>query len=61
MSATTASPWRLVKVGVRYCLTHDGVANEDDYACDFARSDADWLGDDPKGCRFRELYRKVRR
>lgn len=45
---------RLVKVGVRYCLEHDGLANEDDDKCDFS---CGW----PGACRFRELYRKERR
>lgn len=48
------SAMRLVKVGVRYCLAHDGVANEDDDKCDFSRG---W----PGRCVFRELYRKERR
>jgi hypothetical protein len=47
-----ARGFRLVTVGVRYCLTHNGIANEDDYVCDFA---------DGGACNFRELYRKERR
>jgi hypothetical protein len=45
--------FRLVKVGVRYCLTHNGLANEDDILCDFNRSTRE-------RCDFRELYRKER-
>lgn len=40
---------RFTKVGVRYCVLHDGVANEDDASCDFARHD------DTRACRFRQL------
>lgn len=43
---------KLLKVGVRYCVRHHGIANEDDSACDFADNDA--------ACQFRELYRKAR-
>jgi hypothetical protein len=39
-----------VAVGVRYCVEHQGVANEDDQVCDFSR------GED-RACRFRQLYR----
>lgn len=55
-------PFRLVKVGVRYCVLHDGVANEDDAACDFAENDVflDHM-EEARVCRFRELYRKERR
>jgi hypothetical protein len=51
-----ARPWKLIKVGVRYCIKHDGVANEDDNQCDFGRID-----DAETICVFRELYRKQRR
>lgn len=47
---------KTVKVGVRYCLKHDGIANEDDSVCDFHRIDGG-----EGGCDFRELYRKERR
>ena len=50
--------FRLVKVGVRYCLSHNGIANEGDHVCDFFDPQRDDL---PAACNFRELYRKERR
>jgi hypothetical protein len=38
-----------VQVGVRYCVNHDGVANEDDEYCDFYR-------DEPDPCDLRQLW-----
>lgn len=51
---TRRASYRFVTVGVRYCVMHHGIANEDDHACDFAR------GEDG-ACDFRQLYRKERR
>jgi len=50
------SAYSLVDVGVRYCVTHDGIANEDDDVCDFSRHEVI-----DRRCVFRALYRKVRR
>lgn len=50
--------YRLVKVGVRYCIEHDGIANEDDYDCDFRQEGHATMG---RVCDFRELYRKEKR
>ena len=44
-----------VQVGVRYCVNHEGIANEDMEVCDFADGVAhDGL---PVACAFRNLYR----
>ena len=51
---------KTIKVGVRYCVLHDGIANEDDYSCDFSHDDHDGRDGEPRVCDFRELYRKVR-
>lgn len=40
-----------VEVGVRYCVTHHGIANEDDDVCDFYGA-AGTEGD----CEFRALF-----
>lgn len=42
---------RLIKVGVRYCVRHEGIANDDDTVCDFH-------GHDDTVCVFRCLYRR---
>jgi hypothetical protein len=36
------------KVGVRYCIRHHGIANEDDTVCDFSH-------DETGRCTFRQL------
>lgn len=48
--------WQLVKVGVRYCVKHNGIANEDDHLCDFNRPIGE-IG----ACDFRQLYRREKR
>ena len=40
-------------VGVDYCLTHCGVRNEDEEACDFSRHERGLA--DPQPCDFRPL------
>jgi hypothetical protein len=44
-----------VPVGVFYCIAHEGVANEDDYRCDFAKhDDAETEDEEPRPCDFRQ-------
>ena len=47
------------EVGVRYCVQHHGIANEDDTECDYKRSDwGRWNGtteEAPFPCKFRTL------
>jgi hypothetical protein len=46
-----------VSVGVRYCLEHEGIANEDDEVCDFSSVRMMRSSDEDRACRFRQLYR----
>lgn len=42
----------LIKVGVRYCVSHGGIANDGDEVCDFHDlSDAE--------CDYRQLFYEV--
>ena len=50
---------RFNKVGVRYCIEHDGIANEDDDECDFGRPDPRGLYE-VKACKFRQLGYRTR-
>ena len=43
--------------GLRYCLIHDGAANEDDQRCDFAASDEQPAEDgEPRDCDLTPLF-----
>lgn len=51
-----------VPVGVDYCTVHDGIRNEDESVCDFAKDDEEY-GDDgePRPCVLHQLaYRRPR-
>ncbi len=48
-----------IQVGVRYCVVHDGLMNDDDWVCDFAHDD-DEPGTDgePRPCHGKALFYK---
>lgn len=52
---------RFNKVGVRYCTTHHGIANEDDRLCDFYDPNGSVHEPPMRACKFRQLGFQTRR
>lgn len=62
MAVRVDSDQRFQTVGVRYCVQHHGIANEDDDECDFKGRGRGAYGLEPFPCNFRELgYLKAKR
>lgn len=54
MARLNGGQYRFHAVGVRYCLAHHGIANEDMDECDFAVGESG-------ACKFRQLGYRARR